>query len=74
MGEARRKFDKDFRDGAVRLVRETGKPIAHAVTGSWHSTLESGLRSLRQFATRAQALTAVAAWTGESRHRPSCAR
>ena len=28
MGEARRKFDKDFREGAVRLVRETGKPIA----------------------------------------------
>ena len=28
MGEARRKFDKDFREGAVRLVRETGKPVA----------------------------------------------
>ena len=28
MGEARRKFDRDFREGAVRLVRETGKPIA----------------------------------------------
>jgi len=28
MGEARRKFDKDFREGAVRPVRETGKPIA----------------------------------------------
>jgi transposase len=23
-----RKFDRDFREGAVRLVRETGKPIA----------------------------------------------
>ncbi len=28
MAETRRKFDKDFRDGAVRLVLETGKPIA----------------------------------------------
>jgi transposase len=28
MGEVRRKFDQDFREGAVRLVRETGKPAA----------------------------------------------
>jgi len=27
-GETRRKFDKDFREGAARLVRETGKPVA----------------------------------------------
>jgi transposase len=28
MGETRRKFDRDFRKGAVRLARERGKPIA----------------------------------------------
>ena len=28
MTETRRKFDQDFKAGAVRLVRETGKPIA----------------------------------------------
>jgi transposase len=28
MVEARRKFDEDFKNGAVRIVRETGKPIA----------------------------------------------
>ncbi|SRR5579875_3442449 len=28
MAEIRRKFDEDFKEGAVRLVRETGKPIA----------------------------------------------
>jgi transposase len=37
MAEVRRKFDEDFKQGAVRLVREIGKPIAQ-VAGSWAST------------------------------------
>jgi transposase len=28
MPESRRRFDAEFREGAVRLVHETGKPIA----------------------------------------------
>jgi transposase len=28
MAGTRRKFDRDFREGAVRIVRESGRPIA----------------------------------------------
>ena len=44
MAETRRRFDRDFREGAVRIVRETGKPIAvvarelginHGTLGNW---------------------------------------
>src|SRR6266702_5699724 len=33
MAETRRKFDEDFKEGAVRLVRETRKPIAQVARG-----------------------------------------
>ena len=29
MPEVRRRFDPDFRAGAVRIVKESGRPIAH---------------------------------------------
>jgi transposase len=28
MSEKRRKFDQDFKDGAVRIVLDTGRPVA----------------------------------------------
>ena len=28
MPETRRRYDRDFREGAVEIARETGKPIA----------------------------------------------
>ena len=37
MAETRRKFDADFKEGAVRLVRETGRPIAQ-VARTWGLT------------------------------------
>jgi transposase len=33
MPETRRKYDAEFREGAVRIVRETGKPIAQVARG-----------------------------------------
>ena len=35
MPEKRRKFDAEFREGAVRIVRETGKPFAQASYDPW---------------------------------------
>jgi len=39
-----------------------GSALDNAVIESWHSTLEWELRSLRKFATRAEARAAVTAW------------
>ncbi len=40
MSRPRRKFDREFRDGAVRIVEETGRPVAHVARElgvGWHS-------------------------------------
>jgi putative transposase len=49
----------------LSIAQSMGRPgsaLDNAVIESWHSTLESGLRRVQHFATRAQARTAVAAW------------
>ncbi len=73
MGETRRKFGRDFRQACERLgiCQSMGRPgsaLDNAVIESWHSTLESGLRSLRKFATRTGARAAVAAWIEDYNH------
>ena len=44
MGESRRKFDRNFRDGAVRLVRETMTLMPDA---SYREALAQGGRAAR---------------------------
>jgi len=52
----------------LRISQSMGRPgsaLDNAVIESWHSTLEWELRSLRTFAAKAEARTAVAAWIEE---------
>jgi putative transposase len=58
--------------GVRQSMGRPGSALDNAVIESWHSTLESGLRALEHFATRAQARARVAAWiedyNGHRRH------
>jgi len=57
--ETRRKFDRDFREGAVRIVRETGKPIAQVARdlGINEGTLSNWIARDRQSRAGDGALT-----------------
>ena len=64
---------KRFRQACRRLgIRQSmgrpGSALDNAVIESWHSTLEFELRSLEQFATKAAARAAVAAWIEDYNH------
>jgi putative transposase len=54
--------------GIAQSMGRPGSALDNAVIESWHSTLEFELRSLRKFATRAQARSAVAAWIEDYNH------
>jgi transposase InsO family protein len=62
-----------FRSACGRLgIRQSmgrpGSALDNAVIESWHSTVEWELRSLRKFATRAEARAGVAAWIEDYNH------
>ena len=54
--------------GVRQSMGRPGSALDNAVIESWHSTLEWELRSLRKFATRAEARAAVAAWIEDYNH------
>jgi putative transposase len=57
--------------GRMQIQQSMGRPgsaLDNAVIESWHSTLEFELRSLRKFATKAEARAAVAAWIEDYNH------
>ena len=58
MPQPRRRFDAEFRDGAVRIVKETGRPVARIARelGVNEGTLGNWVR--RDAAERAGGLTA----------------
>jgi transposase len=60
MPESRRKYDKEFREGAVRIVRETGKPIAQVARdlGIHEGTLGNWVNKDRADRGEGEALTA----------------
>jgi putative transposase len=54
--------------GVQQSMGRPGSALDNAVIESWHSTLESGLRSLQKFAAKAEARAAVAAWIEDYNH------
>jgi transposase len=66
MTETRRRFDQDFKDGAVRIIKETGKPIVRVAQerGVNAGTLANWVNMARQ--RRAAGMTAWARRAGRA--------
>ena len=62
MPERRRKFDRQFREGAVRIVLETGKPIAEVAR-----ELEINAGTLGNWVDRARPATDIEALSVDER-------
>jgi putative transposase len=64
------------RAGIAQSMGRPGSALDNAVIEAWHSTLEFELRSLRHFATKAEARIAAAAWIEDynTRRRHSACR
>ena len=57
--------------GRLGIRQSMGRPgsaLDNAVIESWHSTLESGLRSVEHFATKAAARARIPAWIDDYNH------
>ncbi len=54
--------------GIRQSMGRPGSALDNAVIESWHSTLESGLRALEHFTTKAQARARITAWIEDYNH------
>ncbi len=54
--------------GIRQSMGRPGSALDNAVIESWHSTLQSGLRALEHFTTRAQARVRIPAWIEDYNH------